>query len=168
MYTYEKHGIHKSRGNYQDCKWLILWARGIWKTRFFNELFFFSFFFFTSDWWVEQASFLNSSYKNYHVKKIWESHSKGQHLCIFRRFVNEPGHPMKNRTGVGGGEVGGGRSKHARCGTMHTWFSSTDVWNRHTHSTETSRGKNMNSTTRLLQVNWLTDAFTSVFFFFFK
>lgn len=106
MYTYEKHGIHKSRGNYQDCKWLILWARGIWKTRFFNELFFYFYFFFFYIRLVSRTSFffLNSSYKNYHVKKIWESHSKGQHLCIFRRFVNEPGHPKKNRTREGGSE----------------------------------------------------------------
>lgn len=84
----------------------------------------FLFLFLTSDWCVEQASFFNSSYKSYHVKKkkkIWESLSKGQLLCIFRGFVNEPGHPKKNRTGRSEGSDTHVVQQYRRLETTHTF-----------------------------------------------
>lgn len=75
---------------------------------------------------------------------------------------------MKNCTGEGG--FGGGRSKHARCGDdAHVVQQYRRLETTHTFHRNFPR-KNTNSTTRLLQVNWLTDGFTSVFFvcFFFS
>lgn len=71
---------------------------------------------------------------------------------------------MKNRTGEGRGGFGGGRSKHARCGDdAHVVQQYRRLETTHTFHRNFPR-KNKNSSTRLLQVNWLTDAFTSVFF----
>lgn len=92
--------------------------------------------------------FFNSSYKNYHVKKIRESHSKGQHLCILIRFVNEPGHPMKNSRK----KIQQTRSAAGRC----TRGSAVQTSGNDTHTFHwTSLRKK--TKTCLLQVNWRID-----------
>lgn len=71
----------------------FLWVRGWWKTSFWMNLFtFFFIFFFTSDLCLEQASHIFFFFiQNLPCKKkIWESPSKGQHLCIWEGLAKEP------------------------------------------------------------------------------
>lgn len=134
----------------------FLWVRGWWKTRFSDELFSF----------LHQICVQNkrlvfySSYKNYHVKKNLGVPFKRPTSLHCIRFVKEPGLLMKDSREI--------QQTHSAVRKMHTWFSSTDVWNQTlVFENDTHIQPDILYKRELVCCRWFTDWRAMWFFFFF-